>query len=589
MERAVVAIGLRKTGNLPQLQAATDGAKAFASWAKTSQGIPADRVALITDESGPVSRSDIYDAVSSLVDRSTIEQLLIYFSGHGVNIGYNELWLLSAAPEDTQAAVNLGRSRELARYCGIPHVVFISDTCRTAAESIRAQSITGAEIFPNFPGGADTPGSVDSFFATLLGRPAFEIRDARAAADGYHAIYTTVMLSALEGSETSIVEDGPDGSVIRPRALSKYLTTAVPRALARMSVSVSLVQQPDARIESDERFWLALLRRDVASKIPAALVLPEDRSLASDLPSVAQDELATALGISPVQRKRLTQGSLSRGAAPESLFEQSAEKVLPFGPDHFATQCGIKTRGLTIRDAFSRFADTVLSPERNAVRVSLAGDRRAANVVLTFDDGTGVVIPAVAGFLAALTFDEDGALDDLTYEPSANTWRWKEYAKRAAEVRRLRGVIATAASLGVFRLDDDAVASALVAHIRSAKSVDPTMAVYAAYAFNDRRMRGQIREMESQLHADLGVRFLDIAMLAFELGKATPPWKAVKDVFPCVPLLAQGWNHLGTFEINLPGRLDGVRQHLRPSSIWSHFDGPAIDVLQQTVGQGKVG
>ena len=43
MERAVVSIGVKKTGGLPELQAAVESAQAVADWAKTHQGIPASR------------------------------------------------------------------------------------------------------------------------------------------------------------------------------------------------------------------------------------------------------------------------------------------------------------------------------------------------------------------------------------------------------------------------------------------------------------------------------------------------------------------------------------------------------------------
>ena len=66
-----------------------------------------------------------------------------------MNVRYNEYWLLSGAPDDPQEAVKVASSVALARYCGIPHVVLVSDACRTAAESIQAQNVEGSSIFPN--------------------------------------------------------------------------------------------------------------------------------------------------------------------------------------------------------------------------------------------------------------------------------------------------------------------------------------------------------------------------------------------------------------------------------------------------------
>ena len=138
MQRAVILIGVRKTGKLQPLQAVSSGVQAMKSWAE-AQGIGANDIITITDDSGPVTARVIKHAVRKITDRGTCEQLIVYFAGHGVNIRYGEYWLLSGAPDDTQEAVNVEGSVVLARQCGIPHVVFISDACRTAAEGVLAQ------------------------------------------------------------------------------------------------------------------------------------------------------------------------------------------------------------------------------------------------------------------------------------------------------------------------------------------------------------------------------------------------------------------------------------------------------------------
>lgn len=82
------------------------------------------------------------------MELTTVQQLIVYFSGHGVNMSRGELWLLTGAPDDPNAAVNIARSVELARTCGIRHVAMVSDACRTAAEGIQAQSVRGPRSSP---------------------------------------------------------------------------------------------------------------------------------------------------------------------------------------------------------------------------------------------------------------------------------------------------------------------------------------------------------------------------------------------------------------------------------------------------------
>src|SRR5882672_1035312 len=145
MKRAAVLIGVNKTGHLPRLHDAVSSAKRMQSWA-FNQDMSTDCVILLTDEDRPLAIKSIKDAIKGLVDKATIQQLFVYFAGHGVNIGFNEYWLLSEAPLDPQEAVNVSGSNELARHCGIPHVIFFSDACRTAAEGIQAQAVRGSEI-----------------------------------------------------------------------------------------------------------------------------------------------------------------------------------------------------------------------------------------------------------------------------------------------------------------------------------------------------------------------------------------------------------------------------------------------------------
>ncbi|MFN7929352.1 MAG: caspase family protein [Blastocatellia bacterium] len=81
MKRCAVVIGVNKTGDLPVLNAAASGADDFAKWA-TQQGIV---VTLLTDaNSGSVTLSDIKKAIRAYVQQRTFDQLIVFFSGHGI-------------------------------------------------------------------------------------------------------------------------------------------------------------------------------------------------------------------------------------------------------------------------------------------------------------------------------------------------------------------------------------------------------------------------------------------------------------------------------------------------------------------------
>ena len=98
---------------------------------------------------------------------------------------------------------------------------------------------------------------------------------------------------------------------------------------------------------------------------------------------------------------------------------------------------------------------------------------------------------------------EDDELVDVACEPSANTLRWQEYQNSASEIRTLRGVAASSAQHGRFRLVAED-AGALARKMQYAKGIDPTMAVYAAYAYYDLQTVEWIDQMSRYLRVDLG-------------------------------------------------------------------------------------
>ncbi len=659
MQRAAILIGVSRTGGLQKLQAVETGVTAMEKWAR-AQGMD---VTVLTDKNAPVDPQQIKRAIKTHVDAANLDQLLIYFAGHGVNIRYGEYWLLSDAPGDTQAAVNVEGSVVLARQCGIPHVVLMSDACRTAADGIQAQNVTGSEIFPNTGGnGVERP--VDLFFACSLGKPALEIRDAAATAKAFKALYTDELFAALAGERAALLEStqvgGQECRIVRPRPLKRHLTTALVQLLANANVPVGTNQTPDARITSDDDVWLArhgaapapvaaapppaapeshppppppaappaprsapgtrgggrgAMTRPPPAPAPApagaaaAAPPPPPPEESSNLFNVSRTLLRDAFagralpqvpsvapavgGPAPAGagRTRSAQPSAPRAAARPThdpaeaalLVNSYARGAVDFGPKHFETQCGFKLRGAKVATVYSTSsAPKILDADDTIVRIeNLNGP--AANVVLTLTNGTGVVIPAIREFVTALTF-EGGELEDVSYEPSDNSWRWQEMQARANELRQLRALIASSAKLGVFRLERED-APELARRMQYAKGIDPTMALYAAYAYHDQQKRQRIEEMQSYLRGDLSLRFFDIALLA--RGLVDRQAGADRDVFPFFPLLSQGWALLSANRVKLPSKLTGLERHLVPS-LWTQFDARGIEMIRAAMQAQEV-
>src|SRR5579871_6060267 len=146
MKRALVAIGVNRTASVfPPLNAAAQGAIQMADWG-AQQGFD---VTLLHDGDGhPVSISDVFAAVNAVVTAKIYSQLVVYFSGHGILLSPDaEVWLLSGAIANPNEAINVSGSIVAARASAIPHIVFVSDACRSMPANFRLGLVSPGVIF----------------------------------------------------------------------------------------------------------------------------------------------------------------------------------------------------------------------------------------------------------------------------------------------------------------------------------------------------------------------------------------------------------------------------------------------------------
>jgi hypothetical protein len=591
--RAALMIGVSKTGNLPTLQAAVDGAVRMGAWAVREQGFEKRRVKVVTDQKKPVQARQLIDAVLALLKDSDVEQLIIYFAGHGVNNGGSEVWLLSGAPLITSEAVNLDGSAYLARQAGVPHVVFISDACRTSADGIQAQQVDGVEIFPNKPNPSPEQ-AVDIFFATRLGAPSHEIRDPNDAAGRFKAVYTEELIAALEGRHIEVLQEQQDGenvlSFVRPRPLGDYLEQALAARLSGVQgPNGPIVQTPYARLTSREQdAWLArFVERGVARGQNDDPLLETNAGVAGP-PSVrfvARAALQSAIREHEADADAGLKAAVADQVSGAALIADSVEaSVKVTGPTHFETRCGFKIRGARAIAAVmpDPAAARVFTDTGEGVVVEHLGEP-AASVLIEFESGQGVVLPAIRDFIGALTF-ADGELVAVSYEPSDNSPRWPDYAANAEQFRKLRALAASSVRLGVFRLDGDD-APHLAKMFMKAKGADPVMALYAAYSYYRMHLSAPLQDMNAYTQADLKMSLFDIAMLAGVLGGRVS--NSVPGVYPAFPLMAQGWALLSPKKIALPHDLAALRSHLVPS-LWSVFDRGGVALLRSAIQSGSL-
>ena len=112
MGRGGVFIGVDQTGGLQRLNDAARGAQRMHAWA-VQQGMPdGTHAELITDAAGKVTlESDLRRQSMPSLRGAGVDQLILYFAGHGVNINRNEFWLLTGCSTENECCDQRQRRR----------------------------------------------------------------------------------------------------------------------------------------------------------------------------------------------------------------------------------------------------------------------------------------------------------------------------------------------------------------------------------------------------------------------------------------------------------------------------------------------
>lgn len=576
VKRAAIVIGVDKVGDLPRLNAAASGARTVADWL----GAEGFAVKRFIDDQNPVRVGDIEPVVRELVERGTLEQLVIYFAGHGFINHSSEIWLLSDARRNGNEAISLTEAREAARSFGVPNVVFISDACRSLADSLQTRNVRGSLIFPNTPLIGPVATEVDKFLATRIGDPAWEVSVANSVRD-FQGIYTTSFLEAFKSPYPEMVHTVDGKAVVPNRRLKAYLAKEVPKRA--QAASIQLKQYPDAEVCSDEPTYIG--RVTSTARVAAGAPAPT-------LADVASNAIGTAIGGGTAQPGN----PAVRALASESGYDTASNTIVRARglPAQLPARTGFVVSGQNVRSVTAKppirtkFGNSSGDPTA-MVEVDL-GNVPAASVALRFADGSGTVVAALDYYVGTVVVDQ-GRVTNVSYVPSRQSPMWSAYSSEANRLEQLRAAVATAARFGVFRIEGpknvrNQQGGRLADRIRMLKGIDPTLGLYAAYAYADAGLTDGVRSVRSYMRNDLrGVDLFDVLMLTGEMSGKTAGNPA--GPYPFCPMLSQGWGLLRVRDVRLPARIEAVREHIRPS-LWTTIDGEGMQTVEDVLRAGQV-
>ena len=277
-----------------------------------------------------------------------------------------------------------------------------------------------------------------------------------------------------------------------------------------------------------------------------------------------------------------------RGSALGNKISEAILGFLRVAPvDHFETKTGFAVTGARVVSANSpRFSAEVLGTEFVRLQPEEEG-APSASVLIQFEGGNGTVLPGLRGYIGHI-FVDDGAVTNVNYVPSTNSVdRWREYRYVQADVEALRATVAAAAGLGVFRVEPRE-ARPFADKMRQFKVLDPTLGLYAAYAYASAGLDQEVSSVLQYMRTDLNAELFDVAMLArrgvrpHEVGPNDPDPLAI---LPFCPMLRQGWSLLEVREAQLPDSVRQAQNWLLPA-LWSTFAPEGVELLRQAMLRG---
>jgi hypothetical protein len=579
MKKAAVVIGVKKTGALPLLDSCIPDARLVSTWL-TGEGFD---VHLICDEQKAVTVADVFQEMEALITKKC-DQLVVYFTGHGFLNNHSEFWMLSGAPQNANEAICLDENIEYARECGIANVVFIADTCRSTPQSLQVDRVRGGLIFPNASEASLISAEIDRYFATLPGNPAFEISLGESV-PRHQGIFTGCFLQAYQQPDTGMIRrveaEGQVLQVVPNRTLKDYLRREVPRVM--LSKFIPFTQLPDARVESGENVYIGRAAKiNYVPKGPGMTVrsLPDVRDRANlDLARVFEmtadvpAEVSEAIDAVP-------------GQSGFNAYVNFIGKAQTTGPEHFETQTGFKVIGAGVSEVHG-----LHMPEEHGIAADGTAfvrlfpktyDHDIDSVIIRLADGSGTVLAGIQGYIGTVMV-EKGLVVNVSYTPSANSGRWPEYNAKRKKVEKLRAIVASAARFGVFSVDKENAAR-IASQIRMEKGVDPTLGLYAAYAYAEAGIRREVIDIMEYMSYDINAVLFDIAML---VGSSSYPSLSRLPVAPFCPMLAQGWNLLRVKRMKVPAAVVEASDYLLPA-LWTTFNPRGMDLILRAVREGRI-
>lgn len=567
MTKHAILIGVNNIPGLGYLSSPTGYALKMKQWAQEQEY----NTHLFVDEpidghiSGMCSRSDILKVTKNIVDNGC-DKLLIYFAGHGVErTAGDDVWLLPGYVDDPADCISIFLSQQLAFRTGIPHVIFISDACRSPSDSPLIRPITPSSFFP-IRNKANHRTAIDIFYSTWPGEDSIDVRDDHTGE--YRSIYSDSLLECLNGNVPEVIKDivniKPKFPAVFSYELNDYLKKEVPEKIKLVG---GILQYPMGSISSSDPLFLS---RFHATKDDCEEELVEETGLT----------IITEPIFNPIETKKIDEKLGSFLIRKGQSTRRQMRRILQDFRDYY---------NLFTSPAILNENITGLYITGNSTPMVLSSRERDWNfrkdfsvpVILDFDDVSsrdGAIylignwrqkrfypVNVIPGYLTQAVFEKQELLTvnyfptDRTNKYDANYW--------AKEVAERKAYVIMAAKNGMFQGTQE-----MGDYLRTYKHLDPTLGLFAAYAYFQKGDYEGVNDLYRFLLGSEQSILGDIKLLE-KLSSTDFNLRTMFDI--PIPLLTEGWTYLNLLNDN---PYSSLSQQLQPG-LWTSFDRHGMEMF----------
>lgn len=572
MIKHAILIGINEVPGMNHLFAPSGYAMQMEDWAK-SQGY---QTALFVDEpggrtvKGACSRTEILASIREVIEET--DQLLIYFAGHGVehNAG-NDVWLLPGYQDDPSDCISLFLNKALAYSSGVPHVVFISDACRSPSGGEALRAVSGSAILPKL-NRLNPNTEVDVLYSTWPGQVSVDIKQ-----EGeYRSMYSDSLLKCLKGEVPEVIREvkniSPGFPAVLSNELNRYLKKVVPEAMTNAGRSP---QYPMGDIASQDPKFL--------SRFTESFLVAESGEMAMQYKNRGAEMLVPTKQLNIKVNDFLKREGGRKVSKLKKLSKKSVLYQEFFTSDNIFkdSTTGLFVTGLDEPLVFSRDQEDWL-PERERnfavpqiIRYPAFEDRVPKVFLIGQHKKQYYPVNILQGFYTQAVFDK-GILRTVNYYPTGVDQK-REARYYSKEIAERKAVIITAAKNGIFQGSDE-----IASYLRTYKSLDPVLGLFAAYAyFQKGNYEGVLSVFAYMLRDGMDHIIGDLRLLQV-LSDRDNRLNQMRDV--PLPVLTEGWSYLKMLVNNPYERLS---TQLEPG-LWASFKEGGLHYLMDNLNFKKI-